>query len=709
MSAPRPAGAAALLLALAMARVAHSQPPVTAAPPLAAPRLSASGVAWGSPAEPVPVELEPWRRSLDATASDSARMQAWRALVHRPRWHPFALRRLAALALQRRDSAAAETSLAALAGLRGPWQWPALSDGAALAMARRDTAAALRAVERVKPDDWPDDEHAQWLALDATLHAASGDTSGAIDRAHAAIVRYPALPATAALLPRWETWLKGQGRSPDAGELRAAAEVDVFRLDRSAAARRLTEALAQLHADTLAAERAATGLRLGEVLRGARQYGDADRALGRAEHDADPPTLARIALERARVSRDGGKPDLAVSRFGRAAELARDPGLRELCLWERARAQEQDGEWSKARDDYARVVALGRARAPEAALRAGLLWYAEGRADSARAAWARGGSEGCAFWSAVSLRHGAPAAADSALGEIAARPGFTFYRAAARDTLGRSGWPPSALPTPAVASGDETLDLARDLVSIGESADAALLVQRWYAGDARLPSTSRTVARRAGSLLFAARIAYAAGRPSLAIQMARRAVDATPESSSAERWGLVPWAYPPAYDSLITARTAPGTPGPERALLFALIWQESKFEPTARSRSDAIGLMQVRPQVASKMARTRREHPPGAAGLMDPATNLTFGIRLLNELSNGFDGQIALVLAGYNAGPASANRWRGRTRAGGAALQAELFEYGETEDYVKSILGVRQAYRELEPRAPDRARPAAQR
>jgi len=218
MSAPRPAGAAALLLALAMARVAHSQPPVTAAPPLAAPRLSASGVAWGSPAEPVPVELEPWRRSLDATASDSARMQAWRALVHRPRWHPFALRRL-------------------------------------------------------------------------------------------------------------------------------------------------TEALAQLHADTLAAERAATGLRLGEVLRGARQYGDADRALGRAEHDADPPTLARIALERARVSRDGGKPDLAVSRFGRAAELARDPGLRELCLWERARAQEQDGEWSKARDDYARVVALGRARA----------------------------------------------------------------------------------------------------------------------------------------------------------------------------------------------------------------------------------------------------------------------------------------------------------------------------------------------------------
>jgi soluble lytic murein transglycosylase-like protein len=658
----------------------------------------------------VPAELEPWRRSLEAaTASDTAQTRAWRALARRPRWHAFALRRLAALSLARGDSAEAETSLVALAGLRGAWQWPALSDGASLALARRDTAVALRRIERVKPDDWPDDEHAQWLALDATLRAATGDLSGAIDLAHGAIERFPALPATAALLPRWEGWLAAQGRRPDPGELRAAAEVDVFRADRTSAARRLTEALAQLRGDGLAAARAATGLRLGEVLRGARRYGDADRALGRAEHDADPPTLARIALERARVSRDGGKPDLAASRFGRAADLALDPGLRELCFWERARELEQGGEWSKARADYARVVALGRARAPEAALRTGLLWYVEGRADSARAAWARGSTEACAFWSAVSLRRSDPVAADSALGEIAARPGYTFYRAAARDTLGRTGWPPSALPSPAVASGDETLDLARDLVSIGESADAALLVQRWYAGDARLPGTSRTVPRRAGPLLFAARIAYAAGRPSLAIQIARRAVDATPESLSAERWGLVPWAYPPAYDSLITARTAPGTSWPERALLFALIWQESKFDPAARSRSDAIGLMQVRPQIASTMARVRRERPPGAAGLMDPATNLTFGIRLLTELHDAFDGQIALVLAGYNAGPASANRWRDRIRAGGAALQAELFEYAETADYVKSILGVRQAYRELTPHALASAPPAAER
>ena len=36
---------------------------------------------------------------------------------------------------------------------------------------------------------------------------------------------------------------------------------------------------------------------------------------------------------------------------------------------------------------------------------------------------------------------------------------------------------------------------------------------------------------------------------------------------------------------------------------------------------------------------------------------------------------------------------------GGEALEAELFQYAETQDYVKSILAARQAYRELAPRA----------
>ena len=84
---------------------------------------------------------------------------------------------------------------------------------------------------------------------------------------------------------------------------------------------------------------------------------------------------------------------------------------------------------------------------------------------------------------------------------------------------------------------------------------------------------------------------------------------------------------------------------------------------------------------------------------MDPATNVRFGRHLLDDLAKTFGGQVTLILAAYNAGPTSAARWRRPETVGGEALEAELFQYAETQDYVKSILAARQAYRELAPRA----------
>ncbi len=587
-----------------------------------------------------------------------------------------------------------------VASARSLWQWQALSDHASLTLARGDSAAALRLVEDAGRDEWPDDDRAQWNLLDATLRAATGDTATAIDLGRRAFKRYPALPATAKLLPRWEAWMKRRGERPSADDQRTAAEVEFFRPDRAAAAKRLADLLRSLQGP----ERAAVGLRLGEMLRAARRTHDADAALGHAERVAefapDVPMRARIVLERARVARDAGRLDHAASLFENAASLATDPPVRELAFWERARDLEQRGQWKEAKADYARVVALGLGRAGDAAFRAGILWYVEQQPDSARALWARSGSEGAAFWSAVSRRASDRAAADSALALLAAKPGYTFYRSAARDTLGRAGCPPGTAPAPPVATGDDALALARDLIAVGEVQDAAVLLQRWYAGDPRLVASRLSRPGRTGALLEAARLAYAAGRPSLGIQMARRAVESVAESSAVERWALVPWAYPPAYDSLVSAKADTGThPVIGRELLFALIWQESKFDAAARSRSNAIGLMQLKTGVAHALARMRRDHrPPGETGLLDPATNIRFGTRLLEDLRKTFDDQVTLILAAYNAGPASAARWRRPETIGGEALEAELFEYAETQDYVKSILAARQAYRELAPR-----------
>ena len=695
------AGVLAAIAALTLAAAAQAPGPPTG-PRLAPPRLESDGILrWPAASEAVPADLAPWRKSLQAPeATDSSRLVAWRALARHPRWRLYALRRVASLSLAAGDSAGADTALRVVAIERSMWQWTSLNDYARLALARRDSAQALHRLEDAGRAEWPDEDRAQWLSLDAVLRAGTGDTASAIGLGRQALKRYPALPSTAKLLPRWEAWLERRGERPSLDDQRAAAEVEFFRPDRAAAAKRLQDVLKSLSGP----ERATVGQRLGEMLRAARRFAAAEAALSRAdrvaEYAVDRTPRARITLERARVARDAGRLDHAESLFGKAADLAVDPGVRELAFWERARDLEQRGEWKRARADYARVAALGLARGSDAAFRAGLLWYVEGEPDSARALWARSGSEGAAFWSAVSRRGSDRAAADSALAVLAARPGYSFYRSAARDTLGLTGRPAGLAPAPSVGTGDETLALARDLIAIGELQDAAAIVQRWYAGDPRLISSSRDRPRRPGALLEASRLAYAAGRPSLGIQMARRAVDSVPESSAVERWTMVPWAYPPAYDALVSVRADSGTSAPlDRQLLLALIWQESKFDAAARSRSNAIGLMQLKPAVARSMARMRGVGPaPGEAGLLDPATNIRFGARLLADLSRTFDGQVTLILAAYNAGPASAARWRRPETIGGEALEAELFEYAETQDYVKSILAARQAYRELAPR-----------
>jgi soluble lytic murein transglycosylase-like protein len=351
------------------------------------------------------------------------------------------------------------------------------------------------------------------------------------------------------------------------------------------------------------------------------------------------------------------------------------------------------------------------------------MFLAAGKPDSALRMWELSDSEGATFWRGCVLRARDRSTGDSLLHMVASAPGFSFYRTAARESLGVRGWP-LALVTPATYPQDRALRMGRMLLGLGMNDDAAFVLERWAAGDPRAelvnpeeagitsvirrsdgtsqkePNYPPVAERPATKWLAAAAIAYAAGFPRPASRYVERALAAPGDSSDASRSAMMVWLYPPALDALLaTYPDSTGADVPNRSLLRAVVWQESRFDTRARSRSDARGLMQLKRDAAADVARWLHEKAPPDSALFDPALNLRYGSRYLARMMQQFPGNLPLALAAYNAGPGVAARWGRLRRIGGDALVCEEISRAETEDYVKSILAARQAYRELRPTA----------
>jgi soluble lytic murein transglycosylase len=129
-------------------------------------------------------------------------------------------------------------------------------------------------------------------------------------------------------------------------------------------------------------------------------------------------------------------------------------------------------------------------------------------------------------------------------------------------------------------------------------------------------------------------------------------------------------------------------------LFHALVREESSFNPDIESAVGAKGLSQLMPATASRMAREGKI-PYAPSRIKQPATNLRIGAYLLDTLIARYDGNTALALAGYNAGPGHVDRWLA------AAPDAPLDEYvenigfKETRHYVKRVSSTWQTHRLL--------------
>ncbi|HEV2673813.1 MAG TPA: lytic transglycosylase domain-containing protein [Aliidongia sp.] len=98
----------------------------------------------------------------------------------------------------------------------------------------------------------------------------------------------------------------------------------------------------------------------------------------------------------------------------------------------------------------------------------------------------------------------------------------------------------------------------------------------------------------------------------------------------------------------------------DRALLFALMMQESRFDADAQSGSGAAGLMQLMPETARSVARRAGIHFNGVDDLVDPVLNLSIGQEYVKQLIEHaqINGNLILLLAAYNSGTAPLNRWQ---------------------------------------------------
>jgi soluble lytic murein transglycosylase len=94
-----------------------------------------------------------------------------------------------------------------------------------------------------------------------------------------------------------------------------------------------------------------------------------------------------------------------------------------------------------------------------------------------------------------------------------------------------------------------------------------------------------------------------------------------------------------------------------RALALAIARRESEFDPGARSKAGALGLMQILPTTAQHMADALGL--PFAKGKLtsDPAYNVTLGAEYLRKMADEFGPSVALIASGYNAGPGRPRQW----------------------------------------------------
>lgn len=274
------------------------------------------------------------------------------------------------------------------------------------------------------------------------------------------------------------------------------------------------------------------------------------------------------------------------------------------------------------------------------------------------------------------MKLGEDAAAKVAFG-IAAEHGTVYYGLLARQELGLTGAGLRAMPQwkesePAFDQRD-VVRAVRLLAANGE-ADMAEPLLKTFAGNLS----------DGAELLLSARLAQEIGAHHLAIVIA----------DVAEKRGVPLDLFSFPKDGLPAIELA----DIDRAAIYAITRQESRFNAGAVSSSGALGLMQLMPATARETAGKLGLAYSRSRLTSDPGYNAMLGSAYLASQLARYDGSLLLAAAAYNAGAGNADKWIAafgdpRETNVDPVIWVELIPFQETRKYVQRVLGNYLVYR----------------
>ena len=438
-------------------------------------------------------------------------------------------------------------------------------------------------------------------------------------------------------------------------------------------------------------------------------YAKAAELFERAARE-DPENAPRALFFAARALSRGQLDERAIAGYERVARQFPKTDWAEQAQYLSARLRFIAGEYLKARGLYDKYLSTFGKRARfgnDASYERGLCALETDQPLSAAPTFARLGALAKDRRNRVRLRY--LEALSLALGnqkekaitvfsEVARNEPLSFFGLAARGRLGIVGAPQPPLIAESAAPGTPHAPLALSLPPdvgvlsrVGLARDAERLLTQQESSFSRqyAPRSSEALCEAYGMLGVAQR------RYRLAQDVVRAdALDIAPSAANTWAWDCI---YPTPYQDLVQAAAARETLSP--ALIFAVMRQESVFDPNAGSPAGACGLLQLIAPTARRVAEQLHE-PFSEAALLSPDSNVRYGAHYLGQLSGYFDGNLALVAAAYNAGPEAVFRWLSAPEKIGIDAFVARIPFDETRTYVERVLGNLARYQYLSGGAP---------